>query len=466
MKTISLKFLLITLIILIATGCLFAAAALVLYQADSKAKREIAISTESIDKQLELQLFRISKQFEIPERFPDFDLWTESEQSSGLCVRFERLDETGVKSACRGALVSEKWPIWFENIYRWSFQPGQEVARPVAQNGKVHGMVTVSSSIEMELTRAWHDVKTLMGLSVLTVVSLCLLLYFAVDWALRPARLIVIVIEDMANGHLSSRVPSFNITEWQRTAHAINHLAANFEKTLSDRKQLAFKLVNAQEEERRYLTRELHDEFGQSLAGLAAVASSITLTAANECPNLVPEGQNIGRITTHMMAILRDMLIRLRPPDFDELGLTQSLQGMVTGWNALSEGKTTCTLDIIGNFDHLPDPIPVSIFRIVQECLTNVSKHSEAKNVMVKLKKSFSMEAGSTRRSEGCIALSIEDDGVAKDIKISSSPGIGLLGIRERVTVLGGKLTLQVNQSGGLIVQVRIPLQKIPETQT
>ena len=459
MKTINLKFFLMILIILIAIGCLFSTAALVLYQADSKSKQGIAVSAESIDKQLELQLFRISQRFDIPERFPDFDLWTESEQSSGLCVRFERLNATTVKSACRGALLSEQWPRWFEKIYRWSFQPGQEVVRQVAHNGEAHGFVTVSPSVEMELTRAWRDVKKLMGLSAMTIVSLCFLLYFAVDWALRPARLIVTGLEQMAQGRLSSRLPSFNITEWLRTAQAINHLAENLEKTLSDRKQLAFKLVNAQEEERCFLARELHDEFGQSLAGLAAVASSITQTAKIECPNLVPEGQSIGRITTHMMELLRDMLMRLRPTDFDELGLTQSLQAMVTEWNVRSGGETIFELDIIGDFDHLPNPIAVNIFRIVQECLTNVSKHSAATNANVKLERSFSTKIGGTENSEESIALVIEDDGIAEDIAFSDSPGVGLLGMRERVAALGGQLTLQAIKTGGLKIHIWIPLQ-------
>ncbi len=453
-----------TFIILIASICLFATATFVLYQTDKASKYETAKTAESIDKQLEIQLvFGISKGFEPFGRFPNFDLWSKSEPSSGLCVQFQLPSGNIIKSACRGSRVLEKWPRWFEYIYRWSFKPGLEVVRQVTYNGKVHGSITVSPNIETELSNTWQVVKKLMGLSVITIVSLCTLLYFAVDWALRPGRLIVTGLEKMALGNLSIRIPDFNITEWQRTGYAINHLAENLEKTLSDRNQLALKLVNAQEEERLVLSRELHDEFGQSLAGLAAVASSITQTAENEYPKLVAEGKSIGRIVAHMMKLLRDMLIRLRPSDFDELGFIESLQGMVSQWNDQSSGKTRFSLDIVGDFDHLPNSVPINLFRIIQECLTNVSKHSEAKHAKVRLKRLLSSENTNSYISNESIMLTIEDDGIADNVVFTNSPGIGLLGIRERVTALGGELTLIANKPCGLIIRVWIPLQTIAE---
>ena len=466
MKTISLKLFLMILIILIATLCLLSTTVFVLYEADNQSRQATAISAKSIGQQLEMQRFRISKGIERPERFPDFDLWKESENSSGLCVRFARLDDSIVKSVCRGGLTSEQWPRWFENIYRWNFQPGQEIVRQVTQDRQVYGTVTVSPSAEMELARAWHDVKKLIGLSAVTVVSLCTLLFFALDWALRPARLMVTGLEKMAQGELSIRLPNFKISEWQRTGQAINLLAANLEKTLSERKKLALKLVNAQEEERGYITRELHDEFGQSLAGLAAVATSITQTAEEECPRLVSEGKMTGRITAHMMEILRSMLLRLRPVDFDTLGLTESLNSMVAGWNARSSGNITYTIDIIGDIDHFPDPILVNIFRIVQECVTNISKHSGASNATILIERIMNLKSQALNQPNDSITLIIKDNGIVTDLGFAENPGIGLVGIRERVIALGGQLTLQTCNPSGLAVHIHIPLLPIAIKQS
>jgi len=217
--------------------------------------------------------------------------------------------------------------------------------------------------------------------------------------------------------------------------------------------------MNIQEEERRYLARELHDEFGQCLAAINAVAASISQTAAYECPELVPEGKNISRIVHHMMELLRGLLLRLRPSDIDELGLTASLKSLVAGWNASSGGKTHYNLAVHGDLDRLPDPIPVTIFRIVQECLTNVSKHSFANNAKVTLR------TVSENSSITTIELIIEDDGKAKNLPFEDSPGIGLLGIRERVTALGGRLTLKTGNPSGLAVHVWLPVQSLSGVQ-
>lgn len=435
-------------------------AVFVLYQSHTKSIHEATISAQSIEKQLEVQLmFGLAKGFLASGLFPNFDFWTKSENSSGLCVHFERPNGKIVKRACRGAKIIDSWPSWFEKLYRRIFRPGHEIKRSVTHHDQVYGFVTISPNVETELAHAWHDIKTLMKLTALTVISLCTLLYFAIDWTLRPARLIVTGLEKMAQGNLSIRLADYKITEWQRTGQAINQLAENLQQTLSDRNQLALKLVNVQEEERRYLTRELHDEFGQSLAGLAAVASSITQTAEKECPHLVTESQNVGRITTHMMELLKDLLIQLRPIDFDELGLVESLHRLIAEWNAQSGGKIKYQLDVVGYFDHLPSAVAVNVFRIVQECLTNVSKHSEAKIAKVKLKKSNSIHHSNETNSSDSISLIIEDDGVADTIELSDSSGIGLLGMRERVAALGGKLTLKANKPSGLIVHVWLPFQ-------
>ncbi|MCK5831127.1 MAG: sensor histidine kinase [Methylococcales bacterium] len=426
-------------------------AALILYQTHENFLHETASSAESIDKQLEVQLlFGTAKGIKTSVFLPDFNFWTKSENSSGLCVHYEQIEGKVKKSACRGVKITKQWPSWFKKTYHHFFQPGNKVIRPITFRNKVYGFVIVSSSVEAELGQAWHDIKTMMKLSIITIMSLCTLLYFAIDWALRPARQIVSGLEKMAQGDLSLRLADFKFFEWQRTGQAINFLAENLEKTLSDKNQLTIKLVNVQEEERRYLTRELHDEFGQSLAGLAAITSSMAQTAAKECPELVSESQTVRKITQHMMTLLREMLTRLRPTDFDEFGLIGSLRFMIAEWNSRSVNKTRFNIEIVGDFDDVPDNISHDIFRIVQECLTNVSKHSKAKNASVKLEIVIPVNS---------ILLIVEDNGIGDNNKISGFPGIGLLGIRERVTGLKGRLTLKKNKPKGVIVQVWIPLQ-------
>ena len=191
------------------------------------------------------------------------------------------------------------------------------------------------------------------------------------------------------------------------------------------------------------------------MAGLSAVASLITQVAEKDCPPLVKQGEKITGITAHMMELLRDLLIRLRPSDFDELGLIDSLQAMVADWNSQSGGKTHYQLEVIGDFSDLKDSLPINIFRMSQECLTNIAKHSQASNALVLLQRVLNNEKGIFN---DCILLKIEDDGIASDLSFIQRPGIGLLGLQERVDAMGGSLHFNTLKPSGLAIEIEIPL--------
>jgi signal transduction histidine kinase len=187
----------------------------------------------------------------------------------------------------------------------------------------------------MEIAQAWDNISSLLGLSAMTVLAVCLLVFLSISRALRPATIIVAGLESMEKGNLAERLPSFELIEWQRTAKAVNQLAASQLQLLAERQKLTVKLINFQEEERRFLARELHDEFGQCLAAINAVAASIAQTAKQQCPALVGDADHISRITQHMLDNVRNLLKRLRPAEPDELGLAASLNSLVSGWNAI-----------------------------------------------------------------------------------------------------------------------------------
>ena len=247
--------------------------------------------------------------------------------------------------------------------------PGLEITRPIAFNGRVYGSLTVTPNAEMEIAHTWGNISSLLGLSAMTVLAVCLLVFLSINRALRPAGIIVAGLESMEKGNLAERLPSFELIEWQRTAKAINRLAASQQQLLAERQKLTVKLINLQEEERRFLARELHDEFGQCLAATNAVAASIAQTAKQQCPALVGDADHISRITQHMLDNVRDLLKRLRPAELDELGLAASLNSLVSGWNARSAGKIRYQLNITGNCALLPEPFTITLFRITQECL-------------------------------------------------------------------------------------------------
>src|SRR5262249_7434910 len=159
---------------------------------------------------------------------------------------------------------------------------------------------------------------------------------------------------------LSARLPDFDLAELSAISDVFNTLAEKLEAALAERTALTRQLIAVQDEERRHLARELHDEFGQSLTAIAAQAASAAHTAERDCAPLTDECRGILRTTSGMMSTLRDALIRLRPPDIEELGLALSLESLVASWNGFEKGRTRFDIDIIGPVDDLPQSVCAS----------------------------------------------------------------------------------------------------------
>ncbi len=438
-------------ITLAALLCLLVIASYSLHQSHRQAEQNTQQIAESLGKQLESQLLLINAGIGQGNAFPDFEFWKQSGSHPGICLAYASIDSTISRNLCNGSkpFIAD-WPAVFEAAYLRIFNPGLQAIHPIVINGQRYGTLTVSPSAELEIADAWNKTLSLMQLTGSTVLAVCLLVYLSTRRALRPAQVIVTGLEAMESGNLDCRLPAFELNEWQRIATAINQLADSQQQLLEERQKLVVKLINLQEEERRYLAGELHDEFGQCLAAINAVAATIKQTAAQQCPELMDNADHISRITAHMLNSVRQMLGRLRPAEFDELGLSASLNSLVAGWNTLGNGKIRYQLNIVGDSSAVPEPQAMTLFRITQEGLTNIAKHAAASNVSVNL-----IINSVTAR------LTIQDDGIARHLPFSDATGIGLLGIRERITALKGQFRLSIAVPHGLIFEVELPVSTI-----
>jgi signal transduction histidine kinase len=147
-----------------------------------------------------------------------------------------------------------------------------------------------------------------------------------------------------------------------------------------------------------------------------------------------------------MMATLRGALVRLRPPDIEELGLAVSLESLVASWNGFEKGRTRFDVAIAGPIDDLPQSVCASLYRIAQEAITNAAKHAHASRVQLRIE-----------AAEAEIVLSVEDDGEAKGDDVAPKAGMGLLGMQERVASLGGTLRFERRAAGGARLVATIP---------
>jgi len=368
-----------------------------------------------------------------------------------MCIQYIPRNNTITRSICRGSEWHEQHsPQLFESIYQLFFTPGLEIVRQVIFKNQIYGSVRIIPSAEMELNHAWQSMRALLELSSITILAVCILVYLSITRALRPAQSIVTSLEKMQQGDLTVRLPHFDLLEWQQTSTAINKLAANQQRLLSDRKKLTFKLITLQDEERRYLARELHDELGQCLAAINALTASITHTAKQQCSTIVEDAESLSRINGHIMDTVRNLLVKLRPIEIDELGLELSLNSLVSEWNSHRANKVNYQLFITGDCQQLSDPYPITLFRIIQECLSNISKHSSATSATIKLD-----------IKDKLITLLIEDNGNIDTLPFIDNSGFGLLGINERVSSLDGQLQLSKNQSCGLSTLITLPFNDL-----
>jgi two-component system, NarL family, sensor histidine kinase UhpB len=412
-------------------------------------------------RQLQVQLSSIERSRDIAARFPDFDLIAETLQSAGQCVRYVESAGNIARSSCIGFDRDVgKPPAWFATLCDWIPAAQVDVTRQVFYHDKSYGTVAVTIERAAVVAAIWKEVSGLLGLTALVIAAICILQYGAIGRALRPTKDILAGLDRLARGDLSCRLPRFRLVELQRISEVFNTLAANLERTTREKMELAAKLVDNQEQERLDLARDLHDELAQSLSAMNAVAASIKTTAETECPKLVPEASKLSQTAMAMMRSLRTTLRSLRPPEIDDFGLAASLSTLARDQERLTNGQLKISLEIDSGIRGLPPTAASHVYRIVQEGLTNINKHAHASRARVALDFRAQPE-GQTGCQPRWLALTIEDDGCGAldSATAAEGNGLGLIGMRERVMALGGKLDVIDLGDRGFKLQAMIPFE-------
>jgi PAS domain S-box-containing protein len=210
-------------------------------------------------------------------------------------------------------------------------------------------------------------------------------------------------------------------------------------------KELSARLLKLQDEERRRIARELHDGVGQLLAAMSMNASRLDGEKANLSPDAARCAEENSKLIEQVSADIRTMSYLFHPPLLDEMGLDSALKWYVDGFGERS--KIAAKLELSPNWERLPQDHELCLFRIAQECLTNIHRHSGSSTALVRL-----------LHSPGEIKLEVSDEGKGVNqetqSKISSgeTTGVGLRGMRERVRQLGGSLEVRSNGHGTIVI--------------
>ncbi len=442
-------------VVTVALACFLVAAALALYGTYRDLRQANENVADLVVRHLQVQLFRIDSTTDAPARFPDWDPVIGRIQGAGQCIRYLEPDGSIGRSSCVGVDGGGRLPAWVAALGTWMLGTHAGTERVLSYNGRTYGTLVVTTETAAVLAAIWNDVAGLLGLTALVVVAICLLQYAAISRALRPTRDILLGLDRLARGDLSCRLPDFRLIELQRISEVFNTLAASLDRTTRERTALAARLVDGQEQERRHLARELHDELAQTLSAISAAAASIKATAVSECPALVPEAERLAQTSMATMRSLRTTLQTLRPPEIDDFGLAASLAALAAEQERRA-GKLKIVLEVHGDLHRLPPTAASHVYRIVQEALTNIGKHAKASRARVALDlHPAAPEQAAARR---WLTLTIEDDGCgAIDHERSAAGnGLGLIGMRERALALGGQLEI-VQLERGFKLQAVVP---------
>jgi signal transduction histidine kinase len=244
----------------------------------------------------------------------------------------------------------------------------------------------------------------------------------------------------------------FNAMAVQVEARRVENqlLSENLQRQSSQRGELLKRLITAQEDERKRVARELHDELGQALSGLAFKAGAVSTLVENDVQRAHKELDQIRGLIQDTTEHMYDMIIALRPSVLDDLGLAPALRAHAS---RLLEGTgITFSLKVDGTADRLPAEVETALYRIFQEALNNIVRHSSADRVEVTLTKIGEFFNGEiSDNGQGFDLESVEKNGC-------EPRGLGLLGMQERINLMGGNLEILSEPEKGTKIWISIPI--------
>ncbi|WP_454619914.1 histidine kinase [Bradyrhizobium cenepequi] len=371
--------------------------------------------------------------------------------SPGVCVQFEPKGEFENPLCGQSKGIGASPPHWFAAAVETFLGGHAAVARPISARAVTAGTVSAIADPDAAISLAWQHILDNVHVALLMAVAIALLASLAIAHALAPAQSIVAALQRMANGQYRTSLPRFRSMELAMIGQAVGNLGDRLAQATEERAVLTRRLLEIRSDERRALARELHDEFGQNLSAILAFANTIEAASAQEQDrgDVAQDARMISQATLHIMACLRGTLNRLRHPPAEELGLEASLINLVDSWRSQNATQPMIQLDLKGDFADVRGTVAATAYRVAQECLTNSLRHSAAREIVLRIERRTGVE--------NALLVRVEDDGGGDATTVAQSAGFGLTGIRERVTALGGSLSI-AHARRGLSVAATIPL--------
>jgi len=346
--------------------------------------------------------------------------------------------------------INAQAPDWFIRMVKP--QP-VEYRRVFRESLTAYTEILIRANPSDEITEVWNETRGVLGLLVLFAVLANILVYISLGRGLAPIESILKGLDGIEQGEYQRRLPKFRFPEFTRISEKFNNMAEVLQTSRDENRLLTQKSLAIQEDERRRLAQELHDEFGQSITAIKAVLASIEHSGHQDSEALKNSARTIGTFSDRMYEVARRMMRQLRPAILDEFGLISALQDMIDDWNSRHE-DVFCHFEFSGKFDDLGEEVNITIYRVIQESITNIVKHAQATDVTVYLNRVELNRLENDPAYSFGVELLIKDNGTGFDE--TNHRGLGLLGMRERVEALKGSfaMTSVINEGVEIVVSL------------
>jgi two-component system sensor histidine kinase UhpB len=321
-------------------------------------------------------------------------------------------------------------------------QTNSLIGQIVAVNVLLVVTTLFAASMAASLNLAAHDDRTKFALLAMTIVLTLLLNMLMLRRRFSPLEQLIEDLERIDPSQPDAYEDASAITAG---SEEVERLAATFRRLIgrieAERRRSGRLALRAQEEERRRLARDLHDEVNQALT---AILLRLQAVAGDATPEVAAELAEVRRLVNQAMDELLRLARQLRPTALDDHGLYSAIEGQVKRFSA--QTGIDAELHMEGTADHLDADREIAVFRIAQEALANVARHAEAGRVAIELQP----------LGPHGVELAVRDDGRGF-LTARATEGLGLNGMAERARLVGGELDIVSVPDGGTAVRLRVP---------
>ncbi|MBA4035617.1 MAG: histidine kinase [Bradyrhizobium sp.] len=363
----------------------------------------------------------------------------------------EAVEKSETAQSLDGNADARSPPAWFVALVH---PEKTAVNVPISIKGKP-GSLLITSHPNDEMAEIWDGIITQLQIGAAIALVLFLITSRVVSRALAPIQTLSDAMTKIEAGGYDTRVKPDGPPELTAICDKLNHLAATLGNAVDDKRRLAERIVSLQDVERKEIARELHDEFGPYLFALRAHASALTRLADGGAPSAEATRKHGSAILEQVNALQqtnRRVLEKLRPVGLTELGLREALGALLRLWGE-SHPDVTIETAISQTLGDTGETADLTIYRTIQESLTNVFRHAGATCVSVTVEPA-EPSSGMSAAGRGGARVRVRDNGGG--LRADHKLGLGLTGMRERILALGGSLTI-ASGDHGVTVEAVVP---------